>query len=82
MNGAKMSGPLVIHGKIVNKSFISDDPMPDVEAPAELIVYALPANETRPPNSMFDVFGKARRLRSAEELDAQLREERDAWNEP
>ncbi len=77
-----MRGPLVIHGKIVNKSFISDDPMPDVEAPAELIVYAPAGNETRRRNSMFDVFGKARRLRSAEELDAQLREERNAWNEP
>jgi len=77
-----MGGPLVIHGKIVNRSFVADDPMPDLEAPAQLIVYAEVARETRPRNSMFDVFGKARLLRSAEELDAQLREERDAWNEP
>jgi len=77
-----VSGPLVIHGKVVNKSFVSDEPMPDLEAPAELIVYAPPADGPRPRKSMFDVFGKAQRLRSAEELDAQLREERDAWNEP
>ncbi len=77
-----MSAPLVLHGKIVNQSFISDDPMPDCEAPAELIVYVRDS-ETQPARkSMFDVFGKARRLRSAEELDAQLREEREAWNEP
>jgi hypothetical protein len=30
---------------------------------------------------MFDLFGKAPQLRSAEDIDAQLREERDSWND-
>ena len=30
---------IVIHGKIAEKQFISDEPMPNVEGPAELIVY-------------------------------------------
>ena len=32
--------------------------------------------------SVFDLFGKAPRLRSADDIAAQLREERDAWDEP
>ena len=34
-----MDTAIVIHGKIAEKQFVSDEPMPDVEGPAELIVY-------------------------------------------
>ena len=32
--------------------------------------------------SIFDLIGKAPRLRSGEDIARQLREERDAWGEP
>jgi hypothetical protein len=40
------------------------------------------AKPTTPPPSIFDLFGKAPKLRSAEDIAAQVREERDAWGEP
>lgn len=39
----------------------------------------IPAAEGKTAVSVFDFFGKAPQLRSAEDIDAQLREERDAW---
>ena len=75
-----MDAAIVIHGTISEKQFISDEPMPDVEGPAELIVYAKDAGKPiLPGKSMFEFFGKAPQLRSAEDIDAQVREERDAW---
>ena len=32
--------------------------------------------------SIFDLFGKARVLRTSEDIAEQLREERDSWGEP
>jgi hypothetical protein len=75
-----MDTAIVIHGMLSAKQFISDEPMPDVEGPAELIVYAKEAAKPiLPGKSMFEFFGKAPQLRSAEDIDAQVREERDAW---
>jgi hypothetical protein len=74
---------LIIPGKIANQVFVPDSPMPDVEGRAQLIVYALPASGGQEQQrSVFDLIGKASRPRSAEDLDAQLAEERAAWNEP
>ena len=60
-----------------------DEPIPNIEGPAELIVY--PLVDPRPSGlgtrSVFDFIGKASEPRSAEDIDAQLREERDAWND-
>jgi hypothetical protein len=77
-----MDTALIIHGKIAEKQFISDEPMPDVEGPAELIVYAseTPRNQ-KSGISIFDLFGKAEHLRSGEDIDAQIREEREAWGD-
>ena len=77
-----METALIIHGKIAEKQFISDEPMPDVEGPAELIVYPkhTPRRE-KPSVSIFDLFGKAEHLRSGEDIDAQIREEREAWGD-
>jgi hypothetical protein len=77
-----MNTALVIHGKIAERQFISDEPMPDVEGPAELIVYPKNASEKETVGvSIFDVFGKAEQLRSGADIDSQIREERKAWGE-
>jgi hypothetical protein len=77
-----MDTPLVIHGKLIHKAFVSDEPIPDVEGRAELIVY--PASEAAAApagSSVSDFFGKAPQLRSAEDIDAQLEEERNSWDD-
>ena len=77
-----MDTALVIHGKIAERQFVSDEPMPDVEGLAELIVYPkCTSQEDKPAISIFDLFGKADHLRSAEDIDAQIREEREAWGD-
>jgi hypothetical protein len=77
-----MDAAIVIHGVISEKQFISDEPMPDVEGPAELIVYPKDtAKPIVPGKSMFEFFGKAECLRSGKDIDAQIREEREAWGD-
>jgi hypothetical protein len=78
-----MNNALVIRGRVCAGTFVSDEPVPDVEAPAELIVYAQaePTTGGEPSGkSIFDLFGKAGHLRSAQEIDAQIRDER-SWGE-
>ena len=76
-----MNGSLIIHGKVSGHVFVPNEPIPDVEGPAELIVHAVVEEQasTSGVRSVFDFIGKASEPRSAEDLDAQLREERDAW---
>jgi hypothetical protein len=75
-----MDSAIVIHGNILDRQFVSNEPIPDVHGPAELIVYPKDDAKTiRPGRSMFEFFGKAPQLRSAEDIDAQVREEREAW---
>jgi hypothetical protein len=77
-----MESLVVIRGEYVNKVFVPEGPLPEVEGPAELIVHAeTPENVVSKRSSIYDAFGKAPRLRSAEELDARLEEERTAWGE-
>ncbi len=75
-----MNTALVIRGRVHGGTFVSDEPVPNLEAPADLIVYAEP--ELRPREgtgrSIFDLFGKAKHLRSAEDIDSQVRDER-SW---
>jgi hypothetical protein len=55
-----------------------------VERPGRAI-YQIPTNLSAPAlpfSYIFDLFGKAPRLRSADDIEAQMREERDAWDEP
>mgnify|MGYP000947027640 CR=1 FL=1 len=75
-----MGSPLVVRGTFVNGTFVPFDPLPDAEGPAELIIHSPPGKDSRP--SVYDAFGKSRQPRTAEELDAQLRDEREAWGEP
>lgn len=75
-----MQKPLVIRGRFSERSFRADDPMPDVEGPAELIVFPHDRPEQRQAGgSVLDLFGRARHLRSADDIDAQVRHEREAW---
>jgi hypothetical protein len=78
-----MAEALVIRGHYTAQTFVPEEPLPAVEGAAELIVFPRAA-PPRPavPTSIFDLFGKAARLRSAEEIADQLREERDAWGGP
>jgi hypothetical protein len=77
-----MAEALVIRGRYVGQTFIPDEPLPVAEGAAQLIVFpgALAARPTA--GTIFDLFGKAPRLRTAEDIAAQVREERDAWGEP
>ena len=75
-----MTQAIVVRGRFNGQQFVPSEPLPAVEGNAELIVYPAPqANAGKP--SIFDLFGKASKLRSAEEIDAQIREEREAWGE-
>ena len=70
--------PLVIRGRYQSQAFVPDEPMPQVEGTAELIVFPTDSGTKLPP-SIFDLFGRAPHLRSAEEIERQLREERESW---
>jgi hypothetical protein len=74
-----MDSPVVIRGTFFNKTFVPTDPLPEAEGPAELIVHAQSSKEPR--HSICDAFGTAEHLRTAEDLDAQLAEERAAWGD-
>ena len=72
--------PLIIRGTFFNKTFVAADPLPEAEGPAELIVHVQSPKDARP--SIYDAFGKAKQPRTAEDLDAQLEEERATWGIP
>jgi hypothetical protein len=78
-----MDAALVIRGRVCGGTFIAAEPVPDVDASAELIVFA--SAEHGPPGKaptspIFDLFGQAGHLRSGADIDAQIRDER-AWGE-
>ena len=75
-----MNHAIVVRGHYSGQVFIPSEPMPETEGPAELIVFPQPQTAPPPGGSIFDLFGKAERLRSAEDIDAQIQEEREAWN--
>ncbi len=77
-----MSEAIVVRGSYAGQVFIPGEPMPLVEGPAELIVF--PGKKTESSAraiSIFDLFGKAPILRSAEDIEAQIRDEREAWGD-
>ncbi|MGL6094440.1 MAG: hypothetical protein ACRC7O_01390 [Fimbriiglobus sp.] len=76
-----MSTAVVIRGRFVNQTFFPDEPPPQVEGPAELTVTPAPA-PTGNRGSIFDHVGKVPVLRSREDIEAQLKEEKDSWGEP
>lgn len=72
-----MSTPIVVRGQYAGGVFVPSEPLPDAEGPAELLVF--PHSPPSKGGTIFDVFGKAKVLRSAEDIAAQLAEERAAW---
>ena len=75
-----MRETLILRGRYVDHPFIPEGELPDAEGAAELII--TPKSPSSPPLSVFDLFGKAARLRSAEEIAAQIQAERNEWGEP
>ncbi len=71
-----MSQSHVVRGHYSNHRFISDGPLPDVEGTAELIIVPTVSPAT---GSIADAFGKASRLRTGEEIAAQIQAERNEW---
>jgi hypothetical protein len=77
-----MDSPVIFRGTFTNQVFVPESPIPQIEGRAELIVYEQkPESNDEDDSSLFDLFGKAPQLRSAEELDAQLKAERDSWDD-
>jgi hypothetical protein len=77
-----MESPVIIRGTFTNQVFVPEGPLPQIAGRAELIVYEQsPEVIADPRPSIYDCFGKAKRLRSAEDIDAQFEEERNSWDE-
>jgi hypothetical protein len=76
-----MESALVIHGTFANKTFVPDKPVPEVQGRADLIVYPESAAVSAKV-SVFELCGKAPVLRLGEDIDAQVEEERRAWDDP
>jgi hypothetical protein len=75
-----MSEPLIIRGRYLDHTFIPDGDLPDAEGVAELII--TPHSPTKSPQSVFDLFGKANCLRSAEDIAKQVQEQHEEWGDP
>lgn len=73
-----MSHALVVRGRYVDRAFIPDDPMPDAEGVAELVITPT-ARGAR--GSVADAFGTTPVLRSGADILAQLRADRDEWGD-
>lgn len=79
-----MKTAIVIEGTYDGRAFIPAEPLPDTEGRAELIVIPeQPAPASAPGHSFWDAVGKLppERQRSAEDIDAQVREERESWDD-
>ncbi|MBI2803885.1 MAG: hypothetical protein HYX68_02760 [Planctomycetes bacterium] len=74
-----MSNEVIVPGRYVDHTFIPEGPLPDAEGQAELRIRPRPSLS---PVSVFSLFGKAKRLRTANEIAAQINEDRNDWGEP
>ncbi len=73
-----MDQTLIVRGRYAGRTFIPDDPLPDAEGTAELVI--TPAS-SQPRGSVADAFGTAPVLRSGDDILAQVRAERDEWGD-
>jgi hypothetical protein len=73
-----MEQTLTVRGRYVGRTFIPDGPLPDAEGTAELVI--TPSQPQR-HGSIADAFGSAAVLRSADDILAQVRAERDEWGD-
>ena len=79
-----MNGTFIVHGKVTDQVFVPDEPMPDIDGRAALVVY--PAVGVQPSglgtHSILDFIGKAFEPPSVGYIEAPLPAEPDAWNDP
>jgi hypothetical protein len=73
-----MNQRLIVHGRYVGRTFIADGPLPDAEGTAELVITP---NVPLSVGSIADAFGRAVVLRSGDEILAQVRADRDEWDD-
>lgn len=73
-----MDQTLVVRGRYAGRTFIPDEPLPDAEGPAELVITPSPLQAR---GSVADAFGTAAVLRSREDILTQVRAERDEWGD-
>ncbi|MCI0455477.1 MAG: hypothetical protein L0Z62_00690 [Gemmataceae bacterium] len=73
-----MNQTLIVRGRYVGRTFIPDDPLPDAEGAAELVITLTPPQAR---GSVADAFGAAPVLRSGDDILAQVRAERDEWGD-
>lgn len=73
-----MAHTLTVRGRYVGRTFIPDDPLPDEEGTAELVITPIPP---RVRGSVADAFGSASVLRSGDDILAQVRADRDEWGD-
>jgi hypothetical protein len=73
-----MDQTLIVRGRYAGRTFIPDDPLPDAEGVAELVITPTPE---QPRGSVADAFGTAPVLRSGDNILAQVRAERDDWDD-
>ena len=73
-----MDQALIVRGRYVSRTFIPDEPLPDAEGTAELVI--TPARP-RPAGSVADAFGTGAVLRNGDDILAQVRADRDDWGD-
>ena len=73
-----MNQPLIVSGRYACGVFVPDGPLPDAEGSAQLVITPA-SNPAR--GSVADAFGTASVLRAGDEILAQIRAERDEWDE-
>ena len=71
-----MSTAVVVRGRYAGHKFIPDEPLPDGEGNAELIMTPL---APPPMHSIAEAFGSTARLKPLEEIETPLKEEKDSW---
>ena len=73
-----MSQTLIVHGHYREQHFIPDEPLSFAEGSAEMVITTL---STPSRGSIADTFGKGTIFRTAEDINEQIREERDTWGD-
>ena len=73
-----MDQALIVRGRYAGRAFIPDGPLPDAEGAAELVITP---TAPRARGSVADAFGTAPVRRSADDILAQVRTERDEWGD-
>jgi hypothetical protein len=73
-----MKQTVIVHGRYAGRTFIPDDPLPDTEGVAELVITPAVPKSGR---SIADAFGAASVLRKGDEIIAQVRADRDEWGD-